>query len=422
MLLFACLSFPTTTLNISLQAVLDTSTASWARILPAGDPNSVSPYPSPRSGAAAITYQEGLIGQPRTGASDTIVFGGQDESGKYLSEVWLLRAYNGVITRSGDQSWGGYGNGQLQSGLNASGTGVTNTYISTCATQLSPDVPPSSTNIPSPTSSGSTTVAHSYKVSNIHRILAPLSIALVLPMIIVYHLSSPSLKSPAEPSRNPLSLPIVLVSSFFIIGLGIAGLITSFTSISYDSSAVKRERSSLYLRTGHGIAGVALAAAFYVAMPIRFLLPLFMRYRLDRRNSPSRYEAEKSAVRSPVLSTTILGGPLDHQPGSANHSRSQSSTGLLQFWKRSIDRSTSNDVDGDEFGVRDPPFPLPQPSTGFEVVNRPKNAQRASSHSMSGLLDHSPPRMGTHIPMRLGDISWLNRRRMVNTVVCTCYT
>ena len=349
------------------------------------------------------------------------MFGGQDQNGKYLSEVWLLRAYNGVITRSGDQSWGGYGNGQLQSGSNASGTGVTNTYMDACATQLSPGLPPSSTNIPSPTSSsGNTIVGRSYNVSIIHKILAPLSIALVLPVIIVYRLSSPSLKSPAELSHNPLSLPILLISSFVVIGLGIAGLITSFTSISYDSPLARREKSSLYLRTGHGIAGVVLAAAFYVAVPISFFLFLFMRRRLDQRNSLSRDEAEKLAARSPALSATILDGPLDHQPPSTSHSRSQSSTGLLQFWKRSMDRTTSNDAEGDEFGVRDLPSPSPRPSKGFEVVNRPKTAQRASSHSMSGLLDHSLPHAGTHVPMRLGDMSWLSRRRMVNTVVCTC--
>ena len=410
---------PLQPLTIFQQAVLDTSTGSWARILPAGDPSSISPYPSPRSGAAAITYQEALIGQSRTSASDTVVFGGQDENGKYLSEVWVLRAYNGIITSSDDQSWGGYGNGQLQSGSNASGTGVKNTYINTCATQLSLDIPPSSTNVPSPTPSGNSVVAHSYNVSITHKILAPLSIALVLPVILVYRLSSPSLKSPAEPSHNPSPLPILLISSFLIIGLGIAGLITSFTSISYDSSLVRREQSSLYLRTGHGIAGVALAAAFYIAVPTSFLFSLLMRHCLEQQNSLSRCEAEKSAARSPALSTTMLGNPLDHQPSSTNHSRSHSSTGLLQFWKRSMDRSTSNDVDGDEFGVRDPPSPSPRPSRGFDVVNRPKHTQRASSHSMSALLDHSPAaHAGTHTPMRLGDISWLNRRRMVNTMVC----
>lgn len=83
-----------------------------------------------------------------------------------------------------------------------------------------------------------------------------------------------------------------------------------------------------------------------------------------------------------------------------------------------MDRSRSSDVDGDEFGVRDPPSP--QQSRGFEVVNRPKNAQRGSSHSVNGPLDHGSGRTATHTTMRLGEISWLSRRRMVNRVVCIC--
>ena len=290
--------------------------------------------------------------------------------------------------------------------------------MDTCVTQLSPDAPsPSSTTShgPSSTSNGNpnTVIAYQYNVSIIHKILAPLSVALVLPAILVYRLSSPSLKSSLEPSPSPSLAPILLVPGFFIFCLGIVGLITSFTSISYNPSLDKREESSLYFQTGHGVAGVALAAAFYVAVPIAFLLSLFMRHRSDRRNSLPHDEAEKLAARSPAPSMLILDGTLDHQP-STNHSRSQSSTGLLQFWKRSMERS---DTDGDEFCVRDPPSP--RQSRGFEIVNRPKNAQRSSSHSTSGLIDHGHGRTVARTPMRLGEISWLSRRRMVNTVVCT---
>lgn len=340
------------------------------------------------------------------------MFGGQDENGEYLSEIWVLRAYNGVITKSGDQSWGGYGNGQAQSGSNASGTGVTNTYLTKCATQLSPDVPPStstSTSIPSPTSTGNASLISSYSVGIMHKVLAPLSVALVFPAILAYRLFSPSLKSPAESSRSPFSVPILLISGGFIFGLGITGLAISFTSISYHPSLSKRGLSNHYLQTTHGIVGVALAAAFYVVVPVVFFFSLLSRHFRDERNPREQDEAEKLAVRSPDLSTVGLDASPDHLPPSS-HSRSQSSTGLLQFWKRSIDRSV--DADADEFGTRDPPSP--RPSRGFEVVNRPQTAQRTSSHSMSGLLDHGNGRA------RLGDISWLNRRRMVNTLVCVC--
>ena len=413
MSLFTHASLIATTTDHFSQAILDIGTGTWTRILPAGDPSSDSPYPSPRSGAAAITYPEALTGQSRTGVSDTLVFGGQDENGKYLSEIWFLRAYNGVITGSGDKSWGGFGNGQLQSGPNASGAGVTNSYMDTCATPIS-GASPSSTPSHGPTSSGTpnTPVVQAYNVSILHKILAPLSIALVLPAILFYRLSSPSLKSSLDPSPAPSSVFAPLIPAFVILGLGIAGLVTSFTSISRNPSLAKRADSSLYLQTGHGIAGVALAAAFYVMAPVVFLFSLFMRRRSNERNKFPQDSAEKLAARGP--STPILDGPLDHQP-PPNHSRSHSSTGLLQFWKRSMDRSRSSDAEGDEFGVRDPPSP--RQSRGFEVVNRPKHTQRVSSHSTGGVTDHSPGRAGTRIPSRLGDISWLNRRRMVNSMV-----
>ena len=292
--------------------------------------------------------------------------------------------------------------------------------MGTCVTQLGPDVPsPSSTASPSPTSGGgsNTAIVYPYNVSIVHKVLAPLSVALVLPMILAYRLSSPSPRSSLEPSPGPSSVPMLLIPGFFIFGLGIAGLISSFTSISYDPSLDKRTESSVYLQTGHGIAGVALAAVFYVVIPVVFLFSLFMRNRSDERNSLSQDEPEKLAARSPAPSTLILEGTLDHQP-SPNHSRSQSSTGLLQFWRRSTDRSRSSDADGDEFGVGDPPSP--RQSRGFEVVNRPKNAQRVSSYNVSGPIDHGSGRTAAHTPMRLREMSWLSRRRMVNSVVCTC--
>ena len=344
------------------------------------------------------------------------MFGGQDASGKYLSEIWLLRAYNGVITKSGE-SWTGFGNGQLQSGQNASGTGVTNSYMDTCATPINAPQPSTTSHVgPSPTSTGApnNAITQSYNVSILHKILAPLSVALVLPAVLVYRIYSPSLKSSLESSPGPSSIFTPLILGFIIFGLGIAGLVTSFTSISHNQSLAKRADSSLYLRTAHGIAGVVLAATFYVVVPVVFLSTLFLRHRSAGRGSLSQDEAEKLATTSPPPSTPMLDGTLDRQH-SPNHSRSHSSTGLLQFWKRSMDRSRSSDTEGDEFGVRDPPSS--GQSRGFEVVNRSKHTRGASSHSMSGFIDHGIARPQT--PTRLGEISWLNRRRMVNTVVRT---
>ena len=292
-------------------------------------------------------------------------------------------------------------------------------YMDTCATPINAPQPSSTTShtgpSPSSTSTGTpnTAIVQAYNVSILHKILAPLSVGLALPAVLVYRIYSPSLKLSLESPPGSSSIFTPLIPGFIIFGLGIAGIVTSFTSISYNPSLAKRVDSSLYLQTAHGIAGVVLAAAFYVAVPVVFLVSLFLRHRSGGRVSLPQDEAEKLAARSPAHSTPVLDGTLDRQH-SPNHSRSQSSTGLLQFWKRSTDWSRTSDTEGDEFGVRDPPSP--EQSKGFEVVNRSKHTRGASSHSMSGLIDHGIAR--PHTPSRLGEISWLNRRRMVNTVVC----
>ena len=73
-------------------AVLDINTGSWSRVLPSGDPGTRngSSFPSPRQGAAAFASSIGLVGSSRPSFSDTIVFGGRDASGTYLSEVSVV--------------------------------------------------------------------------------------------------------------------------------------------------------------------------------------------------------------------------------------------------------------------------------------------------------------------------------------------
>lgn len=57
------------------QAILDTATGTWTRVLPAGDPDSSGKlhFPSPREGAAAISFPQSLVGDARSTSSDTIV-------------------------------------------------------------------------------------------------------------------------------------------------------------------------------------------------------------------------------------------------------------------------------------------------------------------------------------------------------------
>ena len=67
-------------------------------------------------------------------ASDTIIFGGRDVNGTYLSDVWILRAYNATLTKT-NATWSGF-QGSLQSGADANGQGVTVQYLSQCAAGL----------------------------------------------------------------------------------------------------------------------------------------------------------------------------------------------------------------------------------------------------------------------------------------------
>lgn len=167
----------------------------WARILPAGDPGSTAggtpSYPTPRQGAVGLSYQQTLVGSNRDIASDTIVFGGADADGNYLQEVWILRAYNAELTQS-NQKWSGFGDGQLVGGVDATGQGVTIQYMTECASALSPKATqttafeptstPTGTGTGSPSPSSSTSTS-SYDTSVVHRALAPISIALVMPAV-----------------------------------------------------------------------------------------------------------------------------------------------------------------------------------------------------------------------------------------------
>ncbi|KIJ70578.1 hypothetical protein HYDPIDRAFT_77775, partial [Hydnomerulius pinastri MD-312] len=166
-------------------AVLDIETGTWSRVLPAGDPGTtgVPAYPSAREGAVAYSFAEALVGEDRSIGADTIVFGGEDEHGNYLNEVWILRAYNGTIS-STNASWDGP-TGQLQTGINANGAGVTIQYMTQCAAQLM--APPTTTSMgggPTGTAPTSYQSFEAYDVSLVHKLFAPLSIALILPAIL----------------------------------------------------------------------------------------------------------------------------------------------------------------------------------------------------------------------------------------------
>ncbi len=343
--------------------------------------------------------------------------------------MWALRAYSASVSQSGQQ-WSGFSNGQLQTGVDANGAGVTIRYISTCATARGTSQSKSSslpsahgfpTTLPSPSSTprSSSDATHLFDASVTHKSLAPISLALLLPTIILYRLSLPSSSGPSsQQSQGPLYVSVLMLVIAY--GTGLTALTSSFTSISRSSAAIGRRAASsnMVLKTSHGQAGLALFVALYGIVPL-FFLAYFVRWRLfasspqeiigkiraERSRADSSDTAEKLNSFRGVVDKGNPGGAPSRTPASSpGHT---SSRRYLGFWFRSREGLASSSEGA-------PESESPVPNT-FEVVNRPA---RMRHHSASGTLNiyesahRSPPR-------NLSDLSWLERRRSVNAVVRT---
>ena len=413
--------------------MLDINGGSWARILPSGDPGSTgnATFPQPRSGAASISYPSGLVGTSQGSYSDTIIFGGQDSSGEYLSDIWVLRAYGASVTQSG-QSWSGFGNGELQTGVNANGAGVSVQYITTCAAALSPSKgsSPTSPGHGSPTnpaSSSSTSFpftgqSYLYDTSITHKSLAPISLALLLPTIIFYRLSLPPTSGPPLQFSFGLRCTSVLIL-FVAYGAGLAGLVSSFTSISTSgtgsgSFSKRAVSSSLILKTTHGQVGIALFVSLYVLTPLLFVVS-FLRWRMcasskeivgkiraERSRADSSDTAEKLNSFRAAADTSQQGvppTPTPATPSSPEHTPSRRHIGL---WFRSKDLKTPSETASESES--------PVQRT-FEVVNRPNRTRHPSSSGTPTFYEHA--HRSSTMPRNLSELSWLERRRSVNVMV-----
>lgn len=336
--------------------------------------------------------------------------------------MWVLRAYGASITQSGQQ-WGGFGNGQLQTGVNAGGQGVSVQYIGTCPTSkatsqgASPASPHGSTKTPSPGSTSSpSTNAPRFDTSLTHKSLAPISLALLLPTVIFYRLSLPSTSGPS--SQHYLGLRYASLSMLIVAyGAGLAGLVSSFTSISTSGGGALSRRgtsSNAVLKTLHGQVGLGLFIALYGMIPLLFLA-YFLRWRLlastpkgivgkIRSRADSSDTAEKlnsyksttdtnqqSSVRSPVTASS---------PGDTPSWR------RFGFWSRSKEEPAVSET------TIEPESPAPRT---FEVVNRPARMRHPSAGGTPN--PYEPTHRST--PRNLSDLSWLERRRSVNVMVRT---
>ncbi|KAL4075874.1 hypothetical protein V8B97DRAFT_1925759 [Scleroderma yunnanense] len=385
-------------------AILDIETGSWSRVLPAGDPGTsgVPGYPTPRQGAVALSYGEALVGSNRQIAADTIVFGGEDENGNYLNEVWILRAYNGSLSSS-NASWGAP-TGSLQTGINANGAGVTVQYLTQCAVSLM--TPTSTTATPTPTST--TTINQSfqlYDVSFSHKLFAPLSVVLILPAALLVRLALPSSQSQAPVERNTLFLYLAVFFALVAYGLGLGGLVTSFVTISSRSSVAKRSASSSMLRTAHGVAGLILSIGLYAVLPLLCLLVFWTPCTRHRKEVTGNAEAAASRPNSVDTAEKLASVQQTQRPPSspASPRARLHSWGGSSFWLGG--RSTPGRTSSDSGSMHSA-----GPQRAFEVLNRPSRTRRISTngvvHSNIDAYQRVPA-----TPRSLGDQEWLDRRR-----------
>lgn len=389
-------------------AVLDIGSGDWSRVLPAGDPgqDGVQTYPTPREGAVALSYSQALVGSNTGVASDTIVFGGQDDSGEYLTEVWILRAYNGSISSSGG-SWGAP-SGALQTGISANGANVTIQYLTQCAVQLASSS--STTSSGSPTTTNGSQSYQSYDVSFAHKLLAPLSLAILLPSLLLLRLALPPAQSHRPTDRNLALFYLSAILALAAYGAGVGGLVSSFTSMSSTVTITKRSTSRTVLSTGHGVAGLALFIALYVMMPFLYL------FHLCCSSSRSPKEVSQEAITSPANFTDTAEKlaaytatqhshypPSQHSPRARLHSWGGSS---FLLGRRSREGRTSTDSES---------MHSSGPQRAFEVVNRPARIRRSSANGLAYPNIDVYQRVPV-APRSLGDVDWLDRRRSLNAV------
>ncbi|KAG7449231.1 uncharacterized protein BT62DRAFT_929205 [Guyanagaster necrorhizus] len=407
-------------------AILDVNTGSWSRILPSGDPgdSGTQAFPSPRQGSSAFAYSKALVGGSRSNSSDTIIFGGQDASGQYLSDVWILRAYSGTITSSNLQ-WSGYGTGALETGVNASGAHVTVEYMTKCASALTTVSTSSGSSKPSSTSTSTSTASSSpsssfatpplYDTSFYHKLFAPLSLTLFLPALLLFRTFSSSFNGDEIPTKATLWVYLSAILTVASYGTGIAAIALSFTTISSASGVTKRDSSSsINLKTVHGQVGLAFFIGLYGLVPILTFISVYLRRRSgsssieteiavekdqyrDRTNSEDSGEKAATSSRDPNTSITQSAS----RPGSPRP-RSQS-LNTSNMMKISNEGRPSSDSDSLASGG---------PQRGFEVVNRPSRRRKPSD----SWLNIPQADASQHAQRTLAGIDWLQRRRSLNAV------
>ena len=425
----------------AFQDVLNINNGEWTRVIPSSDPS--NGVPAPREGAVAFSSSSLLFGSNQTTGSDIVVFGGQDANGNYLSDMWILRAYEASLDAS-DATWSGFGDGTLSSGVDATGSGVTIQYITSCATQISSPSSssgsPSSTSTPSPSSpNGGTTNLFNTDLS--HKVLSPVSLIAFMAAILVHShvtLAIPQ-ASHAAVFRQNVALGLsgaVLVAAY---GLGIAGLASSFTSISSTSSLRKRSAdSSLFLKTGHGKAALAIIIVLYGLLPLLFVLSLFRRgdtsskdcqdepVQQDERQRKDSNDTGFTALMTPIREKAMQHRATASTPDIPLRDVSTSPSAIKRTRVRVLSLFTGRPKAGaqaernsTDSGPTRESLSSGGPQRSFEVLNRGNRQRRLSGSALNAYSSeggHST-QGHTQMPRSLSDLNWLDRRQNVAAFV-----
>ncbi|KAJ3509679.1 hypothetical protein NMY22_g16213 [Coprinellus aureogranulatus] len=397
--------------------VLDVNTGSWSRIIPAGDPDSTGKqaYPTPREGASSFSYDRALVGAARNGISDTIIYGGRDESGRYLSEMWILRSYRDSLTSSGSH-WTGYGNGKVQTGPDANGAGVTIQYMTECASAKEPPPNPGHGS-GNPVETQPPSVSLTADTGFAHKLLSPLSLALLLLSFILlraFPFSLPISPNPTQTGAVPLLVSTIIVGAYAI---GIAGCALSFTSLNApnvgDSSP---GLSPKHLSTLHSRAALAFSVCLYIAVPLLLLaFVVLQRVRSIAAADAGSGMTELQRTMSSSTGEKLNGGDVTpgtpsinglYSPHLYSPPASPSPRPRTQSYTMPRRSHEGMSTDGEESSMSTPP------TRGFVVLNRPRG--RMSQPPTGDTL--RPPSQTMPPSRNLGEIDWLLRRRSLNAV------
>jgi hypothetical protein len=333
------------------------------------------------------------------------IFGGQDSDGNFLSELWLLRAYSGVITPS-NPNWTGFGNGQLQTGINADGSGVLAKYLTQCAS-LIPITSNNGSTSGAPTPHGNSDTFHQFETSISHKLLLPLSLAVSLPVLLFFRWARPTSDGRWIPIQHVGLVAVAAVTGVAAYLVGVVGLIFSFTTISSKVST-----QNIHLKTAHGIVGLTFFLCLYVLLPLLYLF--FACFNLhSRASSDTHSQRSANGPTRSVDEKIVASHPHPQSVTPSMHNASRPSSPPVRTQSFDAPSFLMLRPSNDEGLSADSSAPT-TPRKGFEVLNRPSRVRELSEARLSASMpgSHDLPAI-----RRLGDIDWLLRRRTLNAVV-----